>query len=257
MRLINSNLQAVRERIRKASKTAGRNAADIKLLAVSKTRPAEDLLDAIQAGQLAFGESYAQEAIDKIKAVNAALSATPAPIDNPSETGDTGAASLQWHFIGSVQSNKTRDVALHFDWVHSVDRLRIARRLSEQRPPDLAPLQVCLQVNISEEASKGGCHPDETADLCLAISRLPRLQLRGLMAIPSTAQVMDPATAGRPFAMLAALWEKIRAQQPACFDTLSMGMSHDLEAAISEGATIVRIGTAIFGHRQGKNTNSD
>jgi pyridoxal phosphate enzyme (YggS family) len=183
--------------------------------------------EAAVAGQRAFGENYVQEAIDK-KAELAGLDAEP---------------GLEWHFIGPLQSNKTRPVAENFAWVHSVDRLKIAERLSAQRPPDRAPLQICLQVNVSGEASKGGCSPAEVPALAHAIAALPRLRLRGLMAIPEPSD--DPARQREPFAVLRRLRDALDIE----LDTLSMGMSHDLEAAIMEGATIVRIGTAIFGQR--------
>ena len=213
-------------RIARAAEAAGRDAAEVRLLAVSKTWPADSVREAAAAGQRAFGENYVQEGIDKIREV-----ARP---------------DLEWHFIGPLQSNKTRQVAEAFDWVHSVDRFKIAERLSQQRPETLPPLQVCLQVNISGEASKSGCAPDEALALCRAVAALPGLQLRGLMAIP---EPTDDLQAQRiPFCKLRELREQICAAGLP-LDTLSMGMSHDLEAAVAEGATIVRIGTAIFGER--------
>jgi pyridoxal phosphate enzyme (YggS family) len=224
---IAANLQAVRERIAAACKTAGRAADSVSLLAVSKTWPAALLRDACAAGQLAFGENYVQEALDKITALH-----DLAP---------------EWHFIGPLQSNKTRPVAEQFSWVHSVDRLKIAERLAAQRPPGLPPLQVCLQVNVSGEYTKGGCAPAEAGALAEAVARLPGLRLRGLMAIPEPAS--EFALQRRPFAALRELQAAINASLGGALDTLSMGMSDDLEAAIMEGATIVRIGTAIFGQR--------
>jgi hypothetical protein len=227
MTSIAANLQAVRARIAAACIAAGRPLEAVRLLAVSKTWPAASVREAAVAGQRAFGENYVQEAIDK-KAELAGLDAEP---------------GLEWHFIGPLQSNKTRPVAENFAWVHSVDRLKIAERLSAQRPPDRAPLQICLQVNVSGEASKGGCSPAEVPALAHAIAALPRLRLRGLMAIPEPSD--DPARQREPFAVLRRLRDALDIE----LDTLSMGMSHDLEAAIMEGATIVRIGTAIFGQR--------
>ena len=226
MSAIASNLQAVRSRIAKAAIDAGRLPGEIALLAVSKTWPAACVIAANQAGQRAFGENYAQEAIDKARA--------------------TADLDLEWHFIGPLQSNKTRLIAENFAWVHSIERLRIAERLSAQRPDSLPPLQVCVQVNVSGEASKSGCAPDQALALCRAVATLPRLNLRGLMAIPEAAD--DFAAQRTPFRRLREIFAIVRAAGLP-LDTLSMGMSHDLEAAIAEGATIVRIGTAIFGER--------
>lgn len=200
------------------------------MLAVSKTRPAEDLRLAAAAGQHAFGENYLQEALDKMEAL----------ADLP---------QLEWHFIGPIQSNKTRPIAEYFQWVHSVDRLKVARRLNDQRPEDLPPLNICVQVNIDEEASKSGCHPGELDDLAAAISDLPRLSLRGLMAIPDPDQPEDALRAS--FHRLARALENLQKnpQVTGPLDTLSMGMSGDLELAIAEGATLVRVGTALFGPR--------
>ena len=226
MSAIASNLQAVRARIDTAAERAGRLPENVQLLAVSKTWPLGCVLEAVAAGQTAFGENYVQNAVDKaIATVNQKLS---------------------WHFIGPLQSNKTRLVAEHFAWAHTIDRLKIAERLSGQRPPHMPPLQVCVQVNVSGEASKSGCTLDQAEALCRAISGLPGLQLRGLMTIPEPAE--DFAAQRQPFAILRELYEHIR-QAGLPLDTLSMGMSHDLEAAIAEGATIVRFGTAIFGER--------
>lgn len=228
MSVIVANLQAVRRRLAAAEQQAGRPPGTVALLAVSKTFSAADVRIAHEAGQHAFGENYVQEGVDKIAQLN-----------------DVRAA-LSWHFIGPLQSNKTRQVAEQFDWVHSIDRLRIAERLSAQRPAALPPLQVCVQVNISGEASKGGVDPAEVLPLARAIAGLPSLRLRGLMAIPAPAD--DPVAQRQPFA---AMRELMRALQSAgiAVDTLSMGMSDDMEAAIAEGATLVRIGTAIFGAR--------
>jgi pyridoxal phosphate enzyme (YggS family) len=226
MSAIASNLQAVQTRINQAATKAGRSPETIQLLAVSKTWPLASVLTAADAGQHAFGENYVQEGVDKTIA--------------------TVHRQLSWHFIGPLQSNKTRLVAEHFDWVHSIERLKIAERLSAQRPPHLPPLQVCLQVNVSGEASKSGCTPDDTPELAKAISQLPGLKLRGLMAIPEPAD--DYAAQCAPFRRLREIYLQLQASGLP-LDTLSMGMSHDLEAAIAEGATIVRIGTAIFGER--------
>ncbi|WP_371324240.1 YggS family pyridoxal phosphate-dependent enzyme [Dechloromonas sp. ZY10] len=225
---IADNLQAVQARIRLAADRAGRLPDTVRLLAVSKTWPLASVLIAAAAGQRAFGENYVQEGVEKAQA--------------------TSTLGLEWHFIGPLQSNKTRPVAEHFSWVHSVDREKIAERLSAQRPEALPPLQICVQVNVSGEASKSGCAPADAAALCAAVASLPRLTLRGLMAIPEASD--DPAAQQAAFARLRELFADIRSTLSLpSFDTLSMGMSHDLEAAIAEGATIVRIGTAIFGER--------
>jgi pyridoxal phosphate enzyme (YggS family) len=228
MATIAVNLQAVRARIERAASMAGRRADAIELLAVSKTVPAERVFEAYSAGQHAFGESYAQEGVEKITK----LASMP---------------DLEWHFIGPVQSNKTRAIAGHFQWVHSIERERIAVRLNDARPADLPPLQVCIEVNVSGELSKSGVAPGGEVALAEAISRLPRLRLRGLMAIPEPTS--DTALQRRRFGLLRELKEKL-ASRGWALDTLSMGMSDDFEAAIMEGATIVRIGTAIFGPRQ-------
>ena len=193
----------------------------------SRFRP---ILEAAEAGQLAFGENYEQEAVRKILAIR-------------QERPDL---KLQWHFIGPIQSNKTRAIAEYFDWVHSVDRERIARRLSDQRPANMPPLNICLQVNISGENSKSGVRPEELADLAKAVSGMPRLKLRGLMAIPEPQS--DPEKQRQPFNAMKILFERLR-KAGYDLDTLSMGMSDDMEAAVQEGATTVRIGTAIFGQR--------
>nr|WP_315212317.1 YggS family pyridoxal phosphate-dependent enzyme [uncultured Duganella sp.] len=225
---IPQNLQAITATIVAAAQEFGRAPDTVQLLAVSKTFGPEAVLEAVQAGQRAFGENYLQEALDKI----AALSAQP--------------AQLEWHFIGPIQSNKTRPIAEHFDWVHTVEREKVAQRLSEQRPAGMAPLQICLQVNISGEASKSGVAPEEVAALAHKVAALPNLTLRGLMAIPEPAVEFDRQRAA--FARLRVLYEQLRADGLA-LDTLSMGMSADLRAAIFEGATIVRVGSAIFGAR--------
>ena len=222
------HLNEVRQRIAQAETAASRDASSVALLAVSKTFPAEDVRAVFEAGQRAFGENYVQEAVAKIAAL--------------ADLRD----QVQWHFIGPLQSNKTKVVAENFDWVHSVDRLKIAERLSEQRPGSMAALNVCLQVNVSGEASKSGVAPAETLALARRIAALPRLRLRGLMAIPEAAESLDEQRA--PHRRLRELMETLRADGLE-LDTLSIGMSADLEAAILEGSTMVRIGTAIFGAR--------
>lgn len=226
MTTISTNLQAVRVRIAAAAQLAGRAVEDIRLLAVSKTFPPERVREAAQAGQIAFGENYLQESLEKIAAL-----------------ADLG---LEWHFIGPLQSNKTRPVAEHFSWVHGIERLKIAERLSAARGAARPLLQVCIQVNVSGEASKSGVSPGEAAALAHAVAGLPNLRLRGLMAIPEPTD--DMPLVRQRFAMLRELREALNKAGMA-LDTLSMGMSHDLEAAILEGATIVRVGTAIFGER--------
>ena len=226
------NLHAVEQRIALAAQLAGREPRSVALLAVSKTFPAEDVRAAHMAGQRAFGENYVQESLTKIEAL-----------------ADLR-ASLEWHFIGPLQSNKTRPVAENFDWVHSVDRLKIAQRLAEQRPAHLPPLNVCLQVNVSGETSKAGVTPTDAADVAHAIAALPQLRLRGLMSIPEPADTIEEQRA--PHRQLRELFERLCADGFA-LDTLSMGMSSDLEAAVLEGATIVRVGTAIFGARDYSN----
>jgi pyridoxal phosphate enzyme (YggS family) len=225
-----ANLQAVEATIQSACDAAGRPRSTVQLLAVSKTFPCEAVLEAVAAGQRAFGENYVQEGVDKIAFVARALPDV----------------SLEWHFIGPIQSNKTRPIATSFDWVHTVERLKIAQRLSEQRPPGRGPLNVCLQVNISGEASKSGAAPDEVLELARAVAALPNLRLRGLMAIP--APQSDLAQQRVPFARLRALAQDI-VKAGIFIDTLSMGMSADMQAAVLEGATIVRVGSAIFGAR--------
>jgi len=220
-------LRAVRERMTLACLAAGRKPEAVHLLAVSKTFPPAAVRAAHAAGQTAFGENYVQEGLDKIAAL--------------------ADLSLEWHYIGPLQSNKTRVVAGHFAWVHTVDRLKIAERLAAQRPAALPDLNVCIQVNISGEASKSGVAPGELLPLARAVAALPRLKLRGLMAVPEPADGFEAQRA--PFRRLRELLATLQDAGLAC-DTLSIGMSADLEAAIAEGATIVRVGTAIFGQRQ-------
>ena len=220
------NLSTVHERIARAESAAGRAPGSVQLLAVSKTKPEAMIRRAHAAGQSAFGENYVQEGVQKAAAL--------AGLD------------IEWHFIGPLQSNKTRAVAEHFAWVHSVDREKIARRLGEQRPAHLPDINLCLQVNLSGEASKSGVTAEELPALAQAVAALPRVRLRGLMAIPAPSA--DSAAQRRPFAALRELWQQLQAEHPG-LDTLSMGMSTDLEAAVAEGATIVRVGTDIFGAR--------
>ena len=226
------HLDEVRQRIAKAAADASRDASAVTLLAVSKTFPAEDVRAAFNAGQRAFGENYVQEAVAKI-----------------AELADLR-SQIEWHFIGPLQSNKTKVVAENFDWVHSVDRLKIAERLSDQRGGNMAALNVCLQVNVSGEASKSGVTPDEALALARAVAALPHLRLRGLMAIPEPAGTLNEQRA--PHRRLREIMGTLRADGLE-LDTLSMGMSADIEAAILEGATMVRIGTAIFGARDYSN----
>ncbi|HEY0489487.1 MAG TPA: YggS family pyridoxal phosphate-dependent enzyme [Telluria sp.] len=230
MSTIAQNLQAVDHTIVAAANACGRSRNEVQLLAVSKTFPPEAVVEAIAAGQRAFGENYLQEALDKQQAVAAAV---------PDK-------HIEWHFIGPIQSNKTRPIAASFEWVHTVDRLKVAQRLSEQRPADMAPLNICLQVNISGEASKSGITAAELPGLARAVALLPNLRLRGLMAIPEPE--VDLARQRAPFARLRGLFEQLR-DDGMEMDTLSMGMSSDMTAAIAEGATIVRVGSAIFGSR--------
>jgi hypothetical protein len=228
-----ARLQAVHDRIERAALAAGRDPARVMLVAVTKTFGAERVREALAAGQRRFGENYLQEALAKIDEV-ARAEPGPAP---------------EWHFIGPIQSNKTRELAERFDWVQTVDRLKIAQRLSAQRPAALPPLNVLLQVNISGEASKHGVAPAEAAALARQVAALPRLRLRGLMAIPEPDA--DPVRQRASFARMRELIEQLRRDLPgAPLDTLSMGMSDDLEAAVVEGSTMVRIGTAIFGARK-------
>jgi hypothetical protein len=226
MTTIASNLQAVHDAIASAATGAGRQTVEISLLAVSKTFAPDVIREAYRAGQRLFAESYVQEAVDKIEVLR----------DLP----------IEWHFIGPIQSNKTRAIAENFAWVHSVDRLKIAERLSEQRPTHMPPLQTCLQINISGEASKSGVDPDQAGALAHAIAKLPGLKLRGLMAVPAPSD--NVAEQRFYFAQLRELRDELN-REGLKMDELSMGMSHDFVAAIMEGATIVRIGTAIFGER--------
>lgn len=234
MSIIAENLQAVEATIGAACAAGGRARNEVNLLAVSKTFPAEAVVEAMAAGQRAFGENYLQEAVDKMAEV---ARLQPAMLPD---------RAVEWHFIGPIQSNKTRPIATHFQWVHTVERLKIAQRLSEQRPDELGPLDICLQVNISGEASKSGASEAELPELARQVAALPKLRLRGLMAIPEATK--DEAQQRAAFARLRTLFESLRADGLA-LDTLSMGMSGDLAAAVAEGATIVRIGSAIFGAR--------
>ncbi|SAL53765.1 alanine racemase domain-containing protein [Caballeronia sordidicola] len=222
------HLDEVRQRIAKAAAAASRDPSSVALLAVSKTFPADDVRAAFKAGQRAFGENYVQESVAKI-----------------AELADLR-GEIQWHFIGPLQSNKTKVVAENFDWVHSVDRLKIAERLSAQRAAGMPALNVCLQVNVSGEESKSGVTPGDALALAHAIAALPNLKLRGLMAIPEAAGSLDEQR--MPHRRLRELMDSLRADGLE-LDTLSMGMSADIEAAILEGATMVRVGTAIFGAR--------
>lgn len=223
---IDTALARTRERIATAAQQAGRDPAGITLVAVSKTKPAALVAEALDAGQRDFGENYLQDALAKIETL--------------------AAREPLWHFIGNIQSNKTRDIASNFAWAHAIDRFKIARRLSDQRPDDIAPLNVCIQVNIDGDASKSGIAPEAAAELADQIAALDNVTLRGLMAIPAPADDVDAQR--RPFAALRELMDQLNARGHT-LDTLSMGMSADLEAAIAEGATHVRVGTAIFGAR--------
>ena len=226
MTTISANLQAVIARIEAAARRFGRHPDGISLLAVSKTWPASEVREAAFSGQRLFGENYVQEGVTKVKLLES--------------------LGLEWHFIGPLQSNKSRPVAEAFDWVHSVDRLKIAERLSEQRPENRPALQVCIQVNVSGEQTKSGVSLDEAAALAHRVAELPKLRLRGLMAIPEPVEDFDAQRIA--FRRLREAFEQLN-KEGLSLDTLSMGMSHDLEAAIAEGATMVRVGTAIFGER--------
>ena len=228
---IADRLAAVRERIAKAERDYGRSPGSVQLLAVSKRQPVAAIRAAQAQGQQAFGENYLQEAADKREAL--------------------ADAPIEWHFIGALQSNKTRPVAEGFDWVHTIDRLKIARRLSQQRPSAMPPLNCCIQVNVSGEASKAGVAPADAAELARSVAELPGLALRGLMTLPEA--VMDFAAQRAAFARLRAIQQALIAEGLA-LDTLSMGMSNDLEAAVAEGSTLVRLGTAVFGPRPEKTT---
>ena len=227
---IKANCKLLRQRIANAACATGRKPADITLLAVGKTRSAAAIRAAYEAGLRCFGENYLQEALDKM--------------------GDLGDLDIQWHFIGPLQANKTRKAAERFAWVHTIDRLKIARRLNEQRPAGLPPLNICLQVNVDLEDSKSGITPAELPELAAQVVNMDRLRLRGLMAIPGPRS--DPVRQREPFALLSRLLRQLKQTFPDYpgLDTLSMGMSRDMEAAIAEGATIVRIGTDIFGPRE-------
>lgn len=228
---IADNLVQVRSHIQASALKNKRSAQNVTLLAVSKTQPAENLRIAFNEGQRDFGENYLQEALEKIEALK--------DLD------------ICWHFIGPLQSNKTRAVAENFHWMHTVDRLKIAKRLSEQRPANLPPLNICIQVNVSDEVSKSGCKPDKLEELATEIVKLPNLCLRGLMAIPKASENSDEQR--QAFARMKQLLKQLQLTHDSV-DTLSMGMSGDMDSAISEGATIVRIGTAIFGARPPKVT---
>lgn len=225
---ISQHIAQVQQRIVAAAKAANRDPVEIKLLAISKTCPVEDIAAAIEAGQRAFGENYLQDALPKITELKANY------------------ADLEWHFIGAIQSNKTLDIASNFDWVHTLERLKIAQRLSNQRPENLPPIQLCIQVNISGEDSKAGIPAEQVMSLAAEVAGLPNLKLRGLMAIP--AATSDLVKQRQAFEALRRLYEQLN-QKGFNLDTLSMGMSGDLESAIAEGSTLIRIGTAIFGAR--------
>ncbi|MDO9002250.1 MAG: YggS family pyridoxal phosphate-dependent enzyme [Aquabacterium sp.] len=228
MATITSKLQLVQSRIKQACSKVDRPADGVTLLAVSKTFPAADVREAFEAGQHRFGENYVQEAVDKM-----------------AELADLR-PQIEWHLIGPLQSNKTRVVAENFDWVHTVDRVKIAQRLSEQRPAHLPPLQVCVQVNTSGEASKSGVDPAEALALAQAVAQLPHLQLRGVMALPAPST--DASTQHQALKKIREVFDELR-DHGLTLDTLSMGMSADLEMAVEQGSTMVRIGSAIFGQR--------
>jgi len=225
---VTENLAIISDLLAEAAIGAGRDPADVRLLAVSKKQPLDKILEAADAGQRDFGENFVQEGVAKIEA--------------------TSGRNLTWHFIGHLQSNKTRTVAENFDWVHTIDKLKTAQRLSAQRPDDRDPLDVCLQVNVDEETSKSGVAADAVPDLAAAVAELPRLRLRGLMCLPAVREGFDEQR--KPFAIVRRLADTLR-QQGIETDTLSMGMTGDFRAAVFEGATIVRIGTALFGERDG------
>jgi PLP dependent protein len=239
MSAIKSGLQAVRARIATAAQAVGRDPGDIELVAVSKTFPASALVEAVDCGQRVFGENYAHEGVAKMLAVRDVVASLP--------------QRLAWHFIGPIQSNKTRLIAEHFDWVQSVDRLTVAQRLSQQRPPHLPELQICIQVNVSGESTKHGVAPEAVAALAQEVRALPHVRLRGLMTIPEPAT--DPERAREQLRTLRELKERLEGIVDG-LDTLSMGMSDDLELAIAEGATMVRIGRAIFGERAPKSSKT-
>ncbi len=226
MSTITFRLNQVKQRINDAEKLYGRPPSSVSLLAVSKTKPANAVLEAFNAGQRCFGESYLQDALPKIEALKE--------------------YDIEWHFTGPIQSNKTLAIAAHFSWVHSVDRLKIAQRLNEQRPVELKPLNICLQVNMDHEKNKSGIHPEELFPIAEALSLMPNIRLRGLMSIPKATKNRENQR--KPFHQLQKLQQAL-IENGYLLDTLSMGMSNDLEAAVAEGATMVRIGTAIFGSR--------
>jgi pyridoxal phosphate enzyme (YggS family) len=232
MTCIVKNISSVKTRIEQSAISAGRNTDALQLLAVSKTRTSDEIKSAFSQGLNAFGENYVQEALDKIQS----LESLP----------------LEWHFIGPLQSNKTKQVAENFSWVHAVDRVKIAKRLNDQRPEHLGPLNICLQINIDNEPTKSGVMPDQACDIAISISQFPRLRLRGLMAIPLSRH--DIESQRLPFKALRLLQEEINRQldNSKKLDTLSMGMSGDIEAAIHEGSTVLRVGTDIFGPRINK-----
>lgn len=224
---IAQNIEHVRKRITDAELKYGRDPGSVQLLAVSKTRPVEDIRTALSLSQYQFGENYLQDALTKIVAIHDPL--------------------IQWHFIGPIQSNKTREIAHSFHWVHSIDRMKIAQRLNDQRETTLPPLNICLQINSSGEASKSGIPPAETLALAREVIQLPNLRLRGLMTIPQSSDSFEQQRI--PFKIMRELKAELETKGIA-LDTLSMGMSNDMEAAIAEGSTLVRIGTAIFGTRK-------
>jgi len=234
MAAIRDNLQAVSERIARAAAAAERKRDSVRLLAVSKTHPVALIQEALRAGQGAFGENHVQEALEKMDALTRLV-------------GEARAGDVEWHLIGPLQSNKTRVVAERFDWVQSVSSVKVARRLSDQRSVDRPPLNVLIQVNSSAEASKSGVAPADAPALAHAVAQLPRLRLRGLMAIPEPAR--DPAVQRARFRAVRELYQRLQ-REGFALDTLSLGMSDDLEAAIAEGSTMVRVGTAIFGARR-------
>ena len=237
MTCLEKNISSVKARIEQSAASAGRNLSAIQLLAVSKTRTPEEIEIALSQGLNAFGENYVQEALDKINVLKS--------------------LALEWHFIGPLQSNKTKQVAENFGWVHTVDRLKIAKRLNDQRPENLGPLNICLQINIDNETTKSGLSPDQACDLAVSISQLPNLRLRGLMAIPQARHNIKSQR--QPFRALFLLKQEINQQLDNFqkLDTLSMGMSGDIEAAIHEQATILRVGTDIFGPRPDKANNKE
>lgn len=224
---IADNLKNVRQTIKNAANSSARDPESVTLLAVSKTRPVEDLKEATNNGQRHFGENYLQDALAKIQAFE-------------------NYPGIEWHFIGPIQSNKTRPIAESFQWVHTIDREKIARRLDEQRPESLPPLNICIQINIDDETSKSGISPKELPQLAATINRFENLQLRGIMAIPKAGQPEEQTRSS--FRQMKTLYDQLKAQFPSV-DTLSMGMSGDISLAIEEGSTLVRVGTAIFGER--------